>query len=319
MTQQTLGGVYAFLSYMLWGFFPLYFLLLMPSGPWELVAWRVLLSLAVCALILLVTRRWRQVWAIARQPRLLLWTGLAGLLIYANWQIYILGVLTGRIVEASLGYFINPILTVLLGVIVLRERLRWLQWAAIGLAVVAVGVIILGYGSFPWIALTLALSFAVYGLLKKRIGPNVDAVSGLTLETAWLAPVAIVQLWVVAVTTGVTLGTVSARHTVLLALAGVVTTVPLLLFAAGTRRTPLSAIGLLQFLTPLIQFAIGVWIMAEPMPTERWIGFALVWVALVILTTDMLVAMRRGRRTGVVGESESEIDRAWTGATSLPK
>ncbi len=319
MPPQTLGALFAFLAYLLWGFLPIYFLLLAPTGPWELVTWRVLLSLLFCVLILLVTRSWTHIVAIARQRRLLLWTAVAGLLIYVNWQIFVIGILTDRIVETSLGYFINPILTVLLGVIVLRERLRAMQWLAIALAGIAVAVIIVGYGSFPWIALSLALSFAAYGLVKKQIGPSVDAVSGLTLETAWLTPIAIVQLVFVATTTGITMGTVSLGHTALLAAAGIATTVPLLLFAAGTRRVPLTVIGLLQFLTPFMQFAIGVWIMGEPMPAERWIGFALVWLALVILSTDMLLAVRRHRRAGAAVEPESVIDHVWTGATPLPK
>jgi chloramphenicol-sensitive protein RarD len=319
VSVKTLGGVYAFLAYLLWGFLPMYFLVLAPTGAWELVTWRILLSLVFCVLILWVTRSFQKVFAIVRQPRLLLWTAVAGLLIYVNWQIFVLGILTGHIVETSLGYFINPIITVLLGVIVLRERLRVMQWVAIAIAVGAVLVIIIGYGSFPWIALSLAISFALYGLVKKQIGPSVDAVSGLTLETAWLTPIAIAQLVLVAMTGGITFGTSGLGHALLVSFAGVATTVPLLLFAAGTRRVPLSLIGLLQFLTPFMQFALGVWIMHEPMPPERWIGFGLVWVALVILTVDMLIAVGRQRRAGANSTRMSEIDRAWTGSTPLPK
>lgn len=317
--ERTLGGIYGFASYLLWGLFPIYFLLLAPTGPWELIAWRVTLSFVVCLLILSVSRGWRSLVAIARQPRLLLWTGLAGLLIYVNWLVFIIGTLTERIVETSLGYFINPILTVLLAVVLLRERLRPLQWCAIALAAVAVVVIIIGYGAFPWVALVLAFSFGLYGLVKKKIGPSVDALSGLTLETAWIMPIAIVQLVLVASTAGLTMGQVNAGHTALLLLIGVVTTLPLLLFAAGMRRVPLSVIGLLQFLTPFMQFAIGVWVMGEPMPLERWIGFALVWVALTVLSVDMLAMVRRRRREPPAAQEESIIEKAWTGATSLPK
>ena len=295
-TQRTIGGVYAFLAYLLWGFLPVYFLLLAPTGPWEVVALRVLLSLVLCAVLLTITRTWAALIAIIRQPRLLLWTAVAGILIYANWQIFVIGTLSGHIIETSLGYFINPIFTVLLGVIVLHERLRITQWIAIGLAALAVGVIIVGYGSFPWIALSLACSFGLYGLVNKQIGPSVDAVSGLTLETAWLTPVAIVQLVLVSTTTGLTFGQVSGTHTLLLCLAGVATATPLLLFAAGARRVPLSVIGFLQFLTPIMQFILGAWIMGEPMPTERWIGFILVWTALLVLTADLFVAGHRARR-----------------------
>ena len=159
--ERTLGGVYALAAYLLWGFLPLYFLALAPIGPFELVAWRVLLSLVFCALLLTITRGWSALGRIMRQPRLLGLTALAGVLIYANWQIFVLGTLTGHVIETSLGYFINPIVTVLLGVIVLRERLRVTQWVAIGIAAVAVGVIVVGYGAFPWIALSLAVSFGV--------------------------------------------------------------------------------------------------------------------------------------------------------------
>jgi chloramphenicol-sensitive protein RarD len=288
-----LGGVYAFIAYLLWGFLPLYFLALQPSTAWEVVAWRIVLSLVFCALLLTVTRGWGALFTIVRSPRLLALTALAGVLIYVNWQTYLIGTLSGHVIEASLGYFINPIVTVLLGVLVLRERVRVAQWVAIGIAVAAVGVIIVGYGSVPWIAIILAFSFGLYGLVKKRIGPSVDAVSGLTLESAWLTPVALVQLGIVGATSGLTLFTAGPVHATLLLLAGVLTATPLLFFAAGTRRSTLVVIGLLQFVAPVLQFGIGLWL-GEAMPLERWIGFGLVWVALAVLVADSLVAPRRG-------------------------
>ncbi|MET0780881.1 MAG: EamA family transporter RarD [Microbacterium sp.] len=297
-----MGSVYAFTAYFLWGFLPLYFLLLAPTGPFELVAWRILLSLAFCAILLTALRGWGRLAAIMRQPRLLLWTGVAGALIYVNWQVFILATLTGHVIETSLGYFINPIVTVILGVVVLRERLRATQWIAIGIAAIAVGVIVVGYGAFPWIALTLAFSFGIYGLVKKRLGPAVDAVSGLTLETLWLVPVATVVLVVVGSTTGLTMGAAGPWHVVLLSLVGVVTAIPLLLFAAGARRVPLTVIGLLQFAAPILQFIIGAWILGEPMTLERWIGFALVWLALIVLTIDSLLFSRRTRGVSDVAE-----------------
>ncbi|WAC67719.1 EamA family transporter RarD [Microbacterium sp. SL75] len=296
---STRGALYALGAYLLWGVLPLYFLQLRPTGPFEVVAWRIILAFVFCLLLLTVLRTWRPFLAIVRQPRLMGLTALAGVLIYINWQTYLYGALTNHVIETSLGYFINPIVTVLLGVIVLRERLRVVPWTAIGLAVVAVAVIVIGYGAFPWIALTLAFSFGFYGLVKKQIGPAVDAVSGLTLESLWLLPVAAIQLVFVANLTGITLGTAGALHTVLLLLAGAVTAVPLLLFASGARRVPLTVIGLLQFVAPIIQFGIGVWVLHEPMTLERWIGFALVWVALVILSVDSVVASRRHRRAAV--------------------
>lgn len=300
--ERALGGLYAFTAYLLWGFLPLYFLLLAPTGPFELVAWRIVLSPVFCALLLTVLRGWGRLAAIIRQPKLLLWTAVAGGLIYVNWQVYILATLSGHVIEASLGYFMNPIVTVVLGVLVLRERLRPVQWVAVGIAVIAVGVIVVGYGAFPWIALTLALTFGVYGLVKKRLGPSVDAVSGLTLESAWLVPVAAVLLMVVGTSTGLTMGAAGPWHAVLLSLAGVITAVPLLLFAAGARRVPLTVIGLLQFVAPILQFVIGAWLLGEPMPPERWVGFGLVWLALVVLSVDSVLFARRARGVSDVGE-----------------
>ncbi|MDF2560322.1 MAG: protein rarD [Microbacterium sp.] len=294
---QTAGVAYAGAAYLLWGVLPLYFLLLVPTGPWEVVAWRVLLSFVFCLLLLTVTRGWAPFGVILRQPKLLGWTALAGLLIYINWQVFLIGTLSDNVVETSLGYFINPITTVLLGVFVLKERIRRLQWAAIAIAAIAVVVIIVAYGDFPWIALSLTASFGVYGLIKKKIGPAVDAVSGLTLESFWLIPIAVVQLIVVATTpAGITMGGHGWVHAVLLAFAGVATAVPLLLFAAGTRRINLTVIGMIQFITPVMQFVIGVAVLDEPMPPERWAGFVIVWIAIGVFVIDLLIAARRGRR-----------------------
>ena len=300
--ERSVGVASALGAYLIWGFLPLYFLLLVPTGPWEIVAWRILLAFVFCLILLTVTRAWSSFIRIVRQPRLLLLTAVAGVFIYVNWQVYIFATLTGHVIETSLGYFINPIVTVLLGVLVLRERLRLTQWIAIGISVVAVGVIVVGYGAFPWVALTLAFSFGFYGLIKKQVGPRVDAVGGLTLESFWLVPVAIVQLIVVASTSGITMGSAGPLHTVLLSLAGIITAIPLLLFAAGARRVPLTVIGLLQFIAPVMQFIIGAWVLGEPMPLERWIGFGLVWVALIVLSVDSVLFSRRGRGVSDVAE-----------------
>lgn len=294
--ERTTGTAYGTGAYLLWGFLPLYFVLLAPTGPWEVVAWRVILSLALCAVLLAVTRGWRRLGAVLSNPRLVWWTVLAGLLIYVNWQVFLIAAQTGQVLQASLGYFINPIVTVLLAVVFLHERPRPLQWAAIGTVAVAVAVIVVGYGAMPWLSLLMALSFGFYGLVKNRIGPGVDAVGGLALETLWLTPIAVGQLVVVAVTTGVTYGTAGAGHAVALSLAGVVTTVPLLLFAAGSRRVALSTMAMLQFIAPILQFVTGVFFLGEAMPTERLIGFALVWLACALLVLDILRMSRRTRR-----------------------
>ena len=292
--RSGVGVALAIAAYGLWGLFPLYFLLLEPANAFEVVAFRVLLSLVFCAIVLTITRGWRRVAAIARSPRTLLLLGLAGVLIYVNWVVYVLAVDIGAVTDAALGYFINPVVLVLLGVVVLREHVRPAQWIAIGVATVAVVVIAVGGGTVPWIALVLAASFGLYGLVKKRVGARVDALSGLTLETAWLTPVAAVQLAIVGVAGGgIALGHHGPVQAVGELLAGVVTAVPLLMFAGAARRLSLVAIGLAQFVTPVLQFLVGVLVLHEVMPPTRWIGFGLVWVGLVVLTVDLVLAARR--------------------------
>jgi chloramphenicol-sensitive protein RarD len=298
-SEQSTGLIFAILAYSLWGLLPLYFILLVPTSAFEVVAWRVLFSLVFCALIITVTRKWHPFLGLLRRPRVVWTMGLAGLLIFINWQTYVFAALSGHVVEAALGYFINPIVTVFLGVLVLRERLKTIQWVAVGISLLAVVVLTIGYGRLPWISLVLAFSFGFYGLIKKRVGGQVDAVAGLTLETVWLAPIAIVQLAVVGAMTGLTFGTVSPGHTVLLVASGVVTAVPLLFFAAAARRLPLSYLGLIQYFAPLLQFLLGVFILHEPMPPERWVGFGLVWLALLILTVDMVASGRAPRRASL--------------------
>ncbi|MFC6356913.1 EamA family transporter RarD [Luethyella okanaganae] len=296
---HNMGLVYAIAAYGLWGVLPIYFLALVPSGAFEIVGWRILFSLVFCAVILTATRKWRPFIGLLLQPRIALTMGLAGVLIFINWQTYVYGTLSGHVVEAALGYFINPIVTVFLGVFLLRERLRLVQWIAVGVSMVAVVVLAVGYGRLPWIALVLAFSFGFYGLIKKRVGHRVDAVAGLTIETLWLAPVAIVQLAVVGATAGLTFGTIGPWHTVGLLSAGVVTAVPLLFFAAAARRLPLVYMGFIQYFAPFIQFLVGVAILHESMPAERWLGFGLVWLALLILTIDMVMNVRGVRRASL--------------------
>jgi chloramphenicol-sensitive protein RarD len=290
------GLFFAVAAYGLWGILPAYFLLLLPSGAAEIVDWRILFSLVFCALVITLRRSWPALVAIIRQPRLLFMLGLAAILIFVNWLVYVYGTTTGQVVETALGYFINPIVTVLLGVILLRERLRMAQWVAVGISVVAVVVLAVDYGALPWISITLALSFGLYGLVKKRVGGAVDALSGLAIETAWLVPVAIVQLVFVSLGSGITIGSAGTAHTLLLVSAGVVTAVPLLFFASAARRLPLVYLGLIQYLAPVLQFVFGAFVLHESMPPGRWLGFGLVWVALVVLSVDLLASARSSRR-----------------------
>lgn len=293
-TRSRDGFLAAAAAYGLWGLLPAYFVALDPSGPVEILAFRIVLSLVFCVLILTIMRRLRRTLGLVRDRSILKLSAMAAVLIFVNWSVYVYASLNQFIVEAALGYFINPLVTVGLGVIVLKEKLRLAQWVALALAVVAVGVLTVGYGSIPVISLTLAFSFGFYGFVKNRMGPSVKSLDSLTLETMWLTPIALGLLVWVSQSAGLTLGTLGPWHTTLLLMAGAVTSIPLLFFGAAARRLPLSVIGLMQYLAPVMQFAFGVAIMGEPMPLERWIGFSLVWIALVILSADAL-SHRRNR------------------------
>lgn len=282
-------------AYLLWGGMPVYFLAMAPAGPFEIVGCRILFSLVFCALLLTMLRGWPALVRVVRTPRTLLLVGLAGALIYVNWQVYVYATTAHRVVDAALGYFINPIVTVLLGVLVLRERLRPLQWAAVAVSGLAVVVLTTEARAVPWISLVLAASFGCYGLVKKQVGGSVDALSGLALETAWLAPVAVVQLVVVNTVAGLAFGRAGLAPTLFLASAGVATAVPLLLFAGAANRLPLSVVGFLQYLTPVLQLTVGVLVLHEPMPPARLAGFAIVWVALVLLVVESLGHARARR------------------------
>lgn len=290
------GTLYAFLAYGIWGLFPLYFHALSPSGAFEILAHRILWTLAFCAVVLLVRRDLGWLLGVVRRPRLMGGLTLAALLIAVNWVVYVLAVITGRTYAAALGYFLNPIVTVGLGVVVLRERLRPIQWAAVGVGLVAAAYLTVAGGEFPWIALSLAFSFAFYGLVKKKVGASLDAMHSLVAETAVLAPVAVIVLVVLGARGSLTFGGEGAVHTGLLVAAGVVTAIPLLLFAAAARRIPLVTIGLVQFLTPMLQLVCGVLLLGEHVTGALWVGFGIVWIALLLLTVDSLRQGRTNRR-----------------------
>ena len=288
------GVLFGLAAYSIWGLFPLYFPLLRPSGGLEIVAHRVLWSLLFIALLLTVVRRWSHVRALLTDRRRLLVLAGAAVLIAVNWLVFVYGVNSGHVVETSLGYFINPLMSVLLGVVVFGERLRSLQWVAVGIAAVAVAVLTVDYGRPPWIALSLALTFALYGLMKKIV--RVEAAPGLFVETLLVAVPAIVVLALLHADGTARFADAGAGHAALLVGSGIATAIPLLLFAAAARRIPLSTIGLLQYLTPLMQLAIGVFVYDEPMPPARLAGFAIVWVALAVFTADMLRHARADSR-----------------------
>lgn len=292
------SGLFAAIGgYLLWGLFPLYWPLLEPSGSLEVLAHRILWSLVVVVVLLGITRRLGAVRA-ALSDRGRAWRlALAAVVIAVNWGTYIYGVTHDRVVETSLGYFVNPIVTVLLGVVVLGERLRPAQWTAMGAAFTAVVVLTVENGGPPWIALVLAFSFGAYGLLKKTAG--VGAVEGLAVETAVLLPVAAVYVAVLGVSGAGTFGSEGLGHAGLLALSGLITAIPLLLFGAAASRVPLTTLGVLQYLAPTLQFLLGVTLFDEPLPVVRLLGFVLVWAALAMFTADLVRHHRRQLRLAV--------------------
>jgi chloramphenicol-sensitive protein RarD len=292
------GTLFGASAYLLWGVFPLYFHALLPANAVEILLHRMVWSLAFCVIALALLRDISWVRPLLRHPVRLLMLGVAAVMIALNWGVYIYAVNSGHVVEAALGYFFNPIVTVLLGVFLLRERLRPMQWAAVVLGLVAAVVLTLDYGRPPWVALVLALSFATYGLMKKRVGVGLGALASLSTETALLFPFAIGGLVWLELSGQGTFTSEGTGHTLLLASTGIATAVPLLLFAAAARRIPLVTIGLLQFLTPVLQLLCGVLLLGEVVPPSRWIGFSIVWAALVVLTVDSLRAahaVRLGR------------------------
>ena len=295
------GLLLAFTAYLLWGSFPFYFKMLSAADPFEIIGHRVAWTFVFCLLGVLVTRQFGGLVTALRSPKLFWGLTGAGVLVTANWSIYVWGVLNDHIVDAALGYFINPLVTVSLAVFVLGERLRRAQVVALGVGALAVIVITIGFGQVPWVALSRAFSFGFYGLAKKQLGAHVTPLVGLTIETALLTPFALGFLTWLQVSGRSHFLSEGPGLTFGLAMAGAVTAIPLLLFAGAAQRIPLSTIGLIQYLTPTIQFMIGVLFNHEAMPTSRWIGFGLVWVALVVLTVDSL---RAARGTDLVIEPE---------------
>jgi chloramphenicol-sensitive protein RarD len=291
--EQRLGVAYGVGAYFLWGAFPLFFPLLKPAAPVEILAHRIVWSLAAVAVVLVATRSAGSLREVVRdRRRLLLLTG-AALLIAVNWGTFIYAVNSKHVIESSLGYFITPLVSAAFGVFVFRERLRPWQLVALGLGATAVGLLAIDYGRLPWIALTLALSFGTYGLLKKLAG--VGAAESLAVETLVLLVPALIYIVVLQASGGGTLAHHGGGHVVLLITLGPVTAVPLLLFAGAVTRVPLTLMGMLQYLAPVLQFLVGLAIVGERMPPSRWIGFGLVWAAIAVFSVDGLRASRRAR------------------------
>ncbi|MEV0096561.1 EamA family transporter RarD [Streptomyces sp. NPDC050738] len=291
ITSERAGFLNGVAAYAMWGLVPLFWPLLKPSGAVEILAHRMVWSLGVVAIALLVMRRWAWIGALIRQPKRLGLITVAAIVISVNWGVYIWAVNSGHVVEASLGYFINPLVTIAMGVLLLGERLRRAQWVAVATGVAAVLVLAIGYGQPPWISLILAFSFATYGLVKKKV--NLGGIESLAAETAVQFLPALGYLVFIGASGDSTFST--PAHGALLASTGLVTAIPLVCFGAAAIRVPLSTIGLLQFLTPVFQFGLGILYFHEAMPPERWAGFALVWLALTVLTWDALRNAHRNR------------------------
>ncbi|WP_231948975.1 EamA family transporter RarD [Aeromicrobium choanae] len=302
-TDSKSGLIYGSAAYLCWGFFPLYWPLLDPASPLEVLAHRIVWTLVFCVGLLTITRKWGAYRSILRQRRLMVPLAMASVVITVNWGAFIWGVTNGHVIETSLGYFINPLMTVLLGVFLLGENLRRLQWVAVGLGTLAVVVLTVDYGRPPWVALVLATSFATYGFLKKRA--NLGTIEALSVETTILTPFAIAYLVFLGTAGTLAFGNEGALNTVLLMGTGVVTGIPLLMFGAAATRLTLTTIGILQYLGPILQFIFGLTIFGEEMGTARWIGFVMVWSALVIFTYDAMSTRRRAKRTADECAAES--------------
>ncbi|MFJ6571542.1 EamA family transporter RarD [Streptomyces sp. NPDC091292] len=311
--ERRTGLLNGFAAYGMWGLVPLFWPLLKPASAGEILAHRMVWSLAVVGVALLVLRRWAWAGELIRQPRKLALIAVASATITVNWGVYIWAVNAGHVVEASLGYFINPLVTIAMGVLLLKERLRPVQWAAVGIAFLAVVVLTVGYGHPPWISLCLAFSFATYGLAKKKV--NLGGIESLAAETAILFLPALGYVLWLGFQGESTFGGEGVGHAALLAATGLVTAVPLVCFGAAAIRVPLSTLGLLQYLAPVFQFLLGVLHFHEAMPAERWAGFALVWLALTLLTWSAIRTARLAREevraagttaaTGTLGAAES--------------
>jgi chloramphenicol-sensitive protein RarD len=284
------GVLYAALAYAAWGLFPLYFRQVASVPSLEIVLHRSVWSLVFLLALLALLRRWAWLPPLLRQPRRLAVFALSALLLSANWLVYVWAVNHDRVVDASLGYFITPLVNVLLGTLVLHERPRIGQWMALAIAAAGVLWLTLGAGQVPWVALVLAASFGVYGLLRKT--SPLGALEGLALETLLLAPLALPLLawWTLQGQSALATGEPALVGWLLLA--GPLTALPLLLFAAGARRISLTTLGLLQYIGPTIQFALGVWLYREPFGGSRLLGFALIWLALVVYSAEGLIRRR---------------------------
>ncbi|WP_022868892.1 EamA family transporter RarD [Schaalia vaccimaxillae] len=295
-------------TYVIWGFFPLYFHELNPARPLEVIAHRAFWGLCFCLIGLVVLKRWNRLVDAITSPKIRWRLTLAGFLVVINWTTYVFAIQTGHTVDAAIGYFINPLVTVALSMIVRRERTSTLQKIALGFGAVAVAILILGQGRLPWVSLTLALSFGFYSLVKKDVAATVDPLAGMAVETAAVAPVLLAYLAYLAVRGQTSFNTIAAAHAAgqptiqwplhlfLLIGAGLLTVIPLVMFATAARGLPLATLGFIQYLSPVLQMAVGIIAFHEVVEPTRWIATGVVWIALVFLSVDIVLASRRRKK-----------------------
>ena len=303
--ERRKGVIFGLSAYGLWGMFPLFFPLLEPAAPVEILAHRIVWSLIAVVVVLAIGRNMASLRAVMRDRRQVLMLVAAALLIAINWGVFIYAVNSDHVIESSLGYFITPLVSAAFGVMIFREHLRRQQLIALGLGTIAVLVLTVDYGQLPWVALTLALTFGTYGLIKKLV--NVGAAESLAIETLVLLAPAIGYLTLLQGSGDGTFTDVGIDHAALLIALGPVTAVPLLLFAGAVTRVPLTVIAMLQYITPTLHFLIGLLIVGEDMPTSRWIGFGLVWIALLVLTLDALRTAQRSRSAAAAAEPQIAV------------
>jgi chloramphenicol-sensitive protein RarD len=289
LSKNKLGLLFGVSAYSLWGAFPLYWPLLEPANPLEIVSHRAVWTLVFCFIVLAATKALKSTLVTLKRPTVAVKLFLSSLLISINWLVYIWATNNEHVVEASLGYYINPLIIIGFGVIFLKEKMRPLQWAAVSIATLGVLVLTFDYGRLPWIALALAVSWGSYGLIKKQLG--LGALEGLAIET-FISSFFYLAYLIYIGNQGTGQFGQSWGLTALLISAGAVTAIPLLLFNGSTNRLPFTTIGLLQYITPTLQFSIGVWVLNENMPTARWIGFLIIWAALVALAIDLIRSSR---------------------------
>jgi len=286
LSESATGLSFGLAAYFLWGSFPIIIQFAKFATAFEIVVWRVVFGFLFAVLLVTATKGWKQILVLVKSPKKLGWVAVAAFFIFINWEVYVFGVVTENVIETSLGYFINPLVTVMFAVLFLKEKLRPRQWLALSIGLVAVIVLTVDYGRPPWFAFVLALSFGIYSLAKNKVGRSVGALQSFTIESAMVLPIAFGQLAVVAYLGPVMILSGPLEASILIGY-GIMTAVPLILFGAAARRVSLATIGFIQYLTPILQFSVGFFILGEEMPPARWIGFSLIWVSLLVLTSDL--------------------------------